>query len=86
MVPGEKITRAEALRWMAGIFEEPVENVRADTPRDAIKAWDSLGILSLMAGLDERFDVRLTETELPGLKSVRDVLNILEKKGCLVGE
>ncbi|MPY87953.1 MAG: hypothetical protein GEU99_08535 [Luteitalea sp.] len=69
----------EALAWVAEMFEEPRENVQAATPRDEIPAWDSLGQLVLMAQLDERFGIRLTEAELPGLKSVQDILDVLQR-------
>lgn len=83
---GERISKTKALEWIAGIFEEPVEKVRENTPKDDIEAWDSLGILSLMAALDENFNIQLTETELPSLASVKDILDILEKNGCLIKE
>ena len=51
----------EALLWIAETFEEPVENVKPDTPRDAIAGWDSLGALTLMARLDEELDIILSD-------------------------
>ena len=77
------MTREDALTWIADVFEEPRENVQVATPRLEIPGWDSLGVLSLMAGLDEKFDVRLTETELNGLESVEDILTVLERAGAL---
>ena len=40
----------DAVSWIAEIFEEPPEGVSADTPREEIPGWDSLGVLTLMAG------------------------------------
>ncbi|MGH9160595.1 MAG: acyl carrier protein [Vicinamibacteraceae bacterium] len=73
----------EALAWVAEMFEEPRENIQATTPRADIPAWDSLGQLVLMAQLDERFGIRLTESELPALTSVQDILDVLHRHGCL---
>jgi acyl carrier protein len=77
------MTREEALAWIAEVFEEPRENINETTPRLEVPGWDSLGVLSLMAGLDEKFDVRLTETELNDLNSVEDILKVLERAGAL---
>lgn len=79
------VTIDEALAWVAEMFEEGRENVHETTPRDAIPGWDSLGQLVLMSGLDERFGIRLTEGELSKLRSVRDILDILQRNGRLAG-
>ena len=77
------MTLEETLQWIANIFEEPVENIKSDTPRDEIVAWDSLGILTLMAGLNEEFDITMTETEIQDMKSVQDILDLFKGKGKL---
>jgi acyl carrier protein len=73
----------EALRWIADLFEEPVENIQPDTLREAVQAWDSLGVLTLMAKLDEDFDIQLPEEEIQGLKKIGDILKILSQQGKL---
>jgi acyl carrier protein len=73
----------EALAWIAGLFEEPVENMKPGTARDAIPAWDSLGVLTLMVGLDERFDITVTGDEVASMKSVDDILAVLRRHGKL---
>jgi acyl carrier protein len=76
----------EAVNWLAQIFEEPAGRMKPDTPRDRIAGWDSLGTLSLIACLDERFDIHLPEEEIEGFKNVSDVLAILRRHGHLDGE
>jgi acyl carrier protein len=71
------MTRADALDWIAEMFEEPKGRLRSDTPRRDIAAWDSLGQLILMSALDQQFGIRLEQAELTGLASVRDILDIL---------
>ena len=73
----------EALTWIAETFEEPPERVSADTLRDQILGWDSLGVLTLMASLDEKFDIQLTEHEMEGMERVSDILAILQRAGAL---
>ena len=77
------MTRDEALVWIAELFEEPPEGISVSSPRDEIAAWDSLGVLTLMAGLDENFDIQLNEDEIGDLNSVRDILSVLERHNAL---
>jgi len=77
------MTRDEALRWIAEMFEESADNVRPETLRDDIPTWDSLGVLTLMAGLSERFDITVDADELGTMKSVDDILTVLRRAGKL---
>jgi acyl carrier protein len=79
----ETIKSHDALTWIAGIFEEPPGRIGAATPRDAIAGWDSLGTLSLIAALDERFDITLSESEIDGMQSVDDILAILRRHDAI---
>jgi len=73
----------EALIWVADLFEEPVEDIQPETLREDIPAWDSLGVLTLMASLDEDFDILLTDEEMQGLQKIDDIFEILRSKGHL---
>ena len=72
---------SEILTWVAEVFERPAEGLRPETKRDEIDAWDSLGILTLIARMDEDFQVLLTEDEIQGLRSVGDIIEVLRKHG-----
>jgi acyl carrier protein len=73
----------EALDWITEVFEEAPGRISASTARSAIPGWDSLGTLSLIAGLDEKFDIHLSEQEIEGMSSVEDILAILRRHGAL---
>ena len=73
----------EALAWIAELFEEAVENISPETPRDEIPAWDSLGILTLIARLDEDFEILLEEEEVQELRSIGDILDALKRHNKL---
>lgn len=73
----------EALEWLAELFEEPIAHITPETLRKDIKVWDSLGMLTLMAALDEQFGIVLTEDEIAGFKKVADVLDCLKNYGKL---
>ena len=74
---------SEILAWVAEVFETPVEKIRPETKRDEIDAWDSLGILTLMARMDEDFHILLTEEEIQQLKSVGDIIDVLRKHAVM---
>jgi acyl carrier protein len=73
----------DALSWIAEVFEEPANRIDAATARTAIPGWDSLGTLSLIAGLDEKFDIHLDEKEIEAMTKVDDILALLRRQGAL---
>lgn len=81
MAPLETLN--EALAWVADVFETQGEKIKTETRRDDIEAWDSLGILTLMARLDEDFQILLVEEEIQQLRSVKDILDLLRRRGFL---
>lgn len=77
------ISLPDALDWIAGVFGEPAGRITADMASSSIKGWDSLGTLMLIADLDEKFGIHLEESEMFALKSVADILALLERQGAL---
>ena len=73
----------EALIWIADLFEESVEDINPETLKEDIPAWDSLGVLTLMAELDENFGILLTDEEMQKLHKVNDIFDILRRDGRL---
>ncbi|MFL6661580.1 MAG: acyl carrier protein [Rhizobacter sp.] len=73
----------DALTWISEVFEESPGRIQAATPRSEIPGWDSLGTLSLIAALDERFDIHLSEQDIEGMESVNDIFEILRRHGAL---
>jgi len=73
----------ETLAWISEVFEESPGRIAASTPRDSIPGWDSLGTLSLIAALDEKFDIHLSEQDIEGMQSVNDIFEILRRHSAL---
>jgi acyl carrier protein len=73
----------QALAWVAEIFEEPAGRITASTARSSIVGWDSLGTLSLIAALDEKFDIHVDEQEMENMTSVNDIFTVLRRHGAL---
>ena len=44
-----------------------------------------MGVLSLMAGLDEKFGLVLTDAEVKSMKSIGDILAVLRKHNMIDG-
>lgn len=77
------MTQREAIEWVARVFETSAEQLTTDTPRDGIAAWDSLGVLTLMATLDSDFGIVLTDDDVQGIKTVGDILHVMQRNGKL---
>ena len=72
-------TQAEALAWIAGLFDQPVDELSPNTAMSAIPMWDSLGVLTLMAEFDEKFGIVLSDTDMRQIRKVDDILEILRE-------
>jgi len=79
------MTTQEATKWIARLFQESEEALTPGTLRDAVPAWDSLGELTLMADMDEKFGIVLTDDQLRAMTKVDDILQVLRNKGKITG-
>lgn len=77
------MTQEEVLAWIVQIFEESPDRITLSTPRADIPAWDSLGVLSLMAGLDETFGIVANGAELNRMQSAGEILALIRSHGKL---
>lgn len=75
------MTQSEAVAWIAQIFEMAPDQLTPDTHRDNVPAWDSLGILTLMASLDSDFGIVLTDEDIQAVKTVGDILGVMRRHG-----
>lgn len=75
------MTREETLLWLAEIFEESPDYIQPDRLREDVPTWDSVGVLNLMAGVDEKFGVVLSDKEIRAMTKVGDILALLQQKG-----
>ena len=52
--------------------------------RDSVEEWDSFGHILILTSLDKSFEGKLASVkDLAGAKSVKDILNILAREGCI---
>jgi acyl carrier protein len=77
------MTQTEAVVWIARVFEIASDQLTTDTHRDDVPAWDSLGVLTLLAGLDSDFGIVLTDEDIQAVKTVGDILDVMRRHGTL---
>ena len=77
------ITVDGIIEMLAEAFNIESSDLTVDSKRDDIEEWDSMGMLMLMAELDERFEIVLEEEELAELACVQDVVDLIRAKGKL---
>ena len=73
--------RNQIINWIAELFNESPEEIASETKREDIMEWDSIGTLNLMAELDQKFGIVLTNEDLDALNSVGDLIDLLGKYG-----
>jgi acyl carrier protein len=74
----------EALLLITKTFNERPGDISPETSKDDIPNWDSIGMISLMAELDEQFGVLLEEREIRSFNRVDDILQVLRNQGKLL--
>ena len=75
------VSQEQALDWLAQAFNEPRDKITPETRREDIASWDSLGVLVLMADLDEKFDLVMSDQDMRAMKKIDDVLAVLRDRG-----
>lgn len=59
----------------------PMEQVVDDLAYNSIEQWDSVGHMTLVAGIESAFDVMLDTDDILNLSSVREAVTILRRLG-----
>jgi acyl carrier protein len=78
------MSQENALKWFAELFGLPVATLSPDTTRAQIPTWDSLGVLTLMAALDETFNLVVNDADMRAMQKVGDVFDLLRQHGKLI--
>ena len=79
----KKMSDTDALSMLEEAFEESAGALRADTLREDVAGWDSMGALALMAELDSRFSLLLTAEQSKKMRRVSDALDYLKANGAI---
>lgn len=76
----QTVTTRQLLDWLAEVFQEDPASLTLERTRDSIPTWDSMGMLLLIAELDEKLHITLTEADLRGLASIKDIVAAVRAK------
>ena len=79
----QSITTPELINLIEALLNVDEGSLTIDTRLVNVPAWDSMGVLLLMAEMDERFDITLNEAELANLRGVVDIVNVVKRAGLL---
>ena len=77
---------SHALSMIAEAINTPEDEVQPATSLEDLEGWDSMGVLLLMAELDERFSLLLEEETIGSFSTVADILKRLKDAGVLLDE
>ncbi len=71
-------TVEEKLLLISTALDATPASIRPGILLDQIEEWDSMGTISVLAMLDKHFDRRLSLEEIAALKTVDDILKLME--------
>ena len=66
---------------IAHTLKVPASSIGPMTKSGDLAAWDSLGHVNLMMGLEQTFDIELDVDDFPRLNSVPAILEFLKSRG-----
>lgn len=74
-----KVSLEQLSNIFSSAFGEKVE-VTLETKRADLPVWDSVNHLNLIVELEEQLNVSFLTEEIPEIKSVKDLMLLLEKR------
>lgn len=69
------------LQAVADVFQLDVAAVNDESSQDSIPKWDSLGIVNLVAELEQVFGIQFDILEIADFRNVAIIKSILMEKG-----
>jgi acyl carrier protein len=74
------MTKREFLSLFEEILEAAPGSLKGDEVLPGMEGWDSLAVVSLIAMVDEQFDVTLSPKEIAKAGTVADLIGLLGGK------
>ena len=72
--------KEELIKIMAKNLNLNESDINEGTLREDISEWDSMNHLILMTKIEKHFNVKFTTHEINSIKSVNDVIMLIENK------
>ena len=77
---------ARVQRAFSSAFDVEPGSITIDTVPGDIRAWDSMGHVTLASSLEQEFGVTFDVDELMEMENVREIVRILQAKLVRLGE
>lgn len=82
------MTRPEINEQLTGVFREVFEDggivIRDDMTAKDVKKWDSVSHIDMICSVENVFKIRLTTRQVAGLKTVGELISLVEEKTTAV--
>ena len=69
----------EIIDLIANAFDVDSSKIDLNTKRDDIEEWDSMGMLVLMADLDEQLGIEIDEDAFESLETINDIVTLVNQ-------
>ncbi len=60
--------------------DTPMDDFQADTKFRDLEEWDSLSALSVIAMIDEEYEIQITGADLRGVATIKELFDIVASK------
>jgi acyl carrier protein len=64
-----------------GVFDDDDLDISRATTAEDVEGWDSLMHVTLLLNIEKAFGIKFTSSEVARLKSVGDLMDLIEAKG-----
>ena len=78
------MTSSEVVELIAEALSVDASEINENTTASDIEMWDSIGVVNLVAMLDEKFNIELRVEEMEQVTSVNQILELLRKNSIRV--
>ena len=65
---------------VARIMGVPIDAINEFSSPETLSNWDSLRHMKLILALEESLNMQLTEAQIVGVRSVKDILELVKEK------
>lgn len=69
----------EKLKMLEEMLEVDENTLTSGTVLDDLEEWDSIAVLSLIALLDDEFDIEIKGSTIREFETVADILSVMNK-------
>ena len=70
----------ELTKIFADVFDDESIVVAPDMTADDVDDWDSLSHITLIAEIEEAFDIKFSMKEVIGMKNISEMVEIIERE------